>query len=80
MTTLNLDNIPTVQHKIHFHNERLNNMLLNVKEYANNSILYNNFLKRMDKDKFRFINDRGRGVCKILVTDLVSREQWMFVY
>mgnify|MGYP003595605033 CR=1 FL=1 len=80
MTTLNLDNIPTVQHKIHFHNERLNNMLNQLKEYVNNSIPYNDFLKHMDKNKFSFMNERGNKICKILVTDKLTKQRWLFVY
>ena len=50
MTTIKLDNIPEYQNKITFHNDRLQTMLSNVKEYANVRITYNDFSKRIERE------------------------------
>jgi len=80
MTTIKLDNIPVYQDKITFHNDRLQTMLSNVKQYANVQITYNDFSKRIEREGFTFTNEKGRGVGRILVSDRKGEERYMFIY
>ena len=80
MTKLNLDTITQVQRSLYFHNDRLNSMLENVKEFSNAKIIYSDFEKRLQVLGFRFVNQRGGGRCKILVTDLRGDGKFMFLY
>ena len=81
---ISLDNITTIQHKILFYTERLQEMLSNVKEYSNNNITYNDFSKRMERNKFTFMNSKGNGVGKIVVSDVSvdvgGGSRWIFIY
>ena len=79
--TLSLDKITEVENKIHFHNERLQSMLYNVKEYSNSKITYHQFSKTLENMGFSFMNEKGGGKGKILVSDRRNvGEKWMFLY
>lgn len=78
MIKLNLDKITTVEKIIHFNTEKLINMYENVKAFSNAQIIYSELEKRLGKDGFRFINHRGEGVCKILVSG--NGVKFMFLY
>ena len=80
MTKLNLDSITEVQKKLYFHNDRLNTMYENVKAFSNAQIIYSELGKRLEREQFRFVNSRGEGRCKILVTDVKVGERFMFLY
>ena len=80
MTKLNLDSITPIQRKIYFHNDRLNSMLENVTAFSNAQIIYSDLEKRLNLLGFRFVNSRGEGRCKILVSDIGSGERYLFLY
>lgn len=80
MTKLNLDSITETQKKLYFHNDRLINMYENVKAFSNAQIIYSELEKRLEREQFRFVNSRGEGRCKILVTDVKFEERFMFLY
>lgn len=80
MTKLNLDTITETQKSLYFHNDRLLSMLDNVKQFSNASIIYSELEKRLQVLGFRFVNERGGGRCRILVTDLRGVDRFMFNY
>ena len=78
MIKLNLDKITTVEKVIHFNTEKLANMHENVKAFSNAQMIYSELEKRLGKDGFRFVNERGGGRCKILVSG--NGVKFMFLY
>ena len=78
MTKLNLDSITEVQKKLYFHNEKLLNMYENVKAFSNAQIIYSELDKRLGREGFRFVNERGGGRCKILVSG--NGHKFLFLY
>lgn len=78
MIKLNLDKISTVEKTIHFHNDKLMNMYENVKAFSNAQIIYSELEKRLANDGFRFVNERGGGRCKILVSG--NGYKFLFLY
>lgn len=78
MIKLNLDKISTVEKVIHFNTEKLMNMYENVKAFSNAQIIYSELEKRLGKNGFRFVNERGGGRCRILVSG--NGTKFMFLY
>ena len=78
MIKLNLDSISTTEQQLYFHNEKLLSMYQNVKAFSNAEIIYSELEKRLKTLGFRFVNQRGDGRCKILVSGMDL--QFLFLY
>lgn len=81
MKTLKLDDITEVQSIVIFNTSKLLEMFESVFKYSHSDILYNDFQKKLDKLGFRFCSTKGRGVCKIIVTDRNNPNiKFLFIY
>ena len=81
MIKLKLDDITDTQSMVLFNTDNLLEMFINVMRYSHADILYNDFQKKPDKLGYRFTNTKGRGVCKIIVTDRSNKDiKFLFIY
>ena len=81
MIKLKLDDITNTQSMVLFNTDNLLEMFINVIKYSHAELLYNDFQKRLDKLGYRFSNTKGKGVCKIIVTDRINKDiKFLFIY
>lgn len=81
MIKLKLDDITNTQSLVYFNNENLLEMFVSVMRYSHSELLYNDFQKKLDKLGYRFSNTKGKGVCKIIVTDRINKDiKFLFIY
>jgi len=81
MVKLKLDDITNTQSMVLFNTDNLLEMFINVIKYSHAELLYNDFQKRLDKLGYRFSNTKGKGICKIIVTDRINKDvKFLFIY